>query len=198
MHIIRKSSFNLLILVFLTALSKSIAVAGLEAEAIRDGVLFASGSLDLTMGGPGVNLYLPRAKADAGEWLPMENPGPESWRRAIYLLRVRGGDDGVFKPFDVPDCGQVRAKRSASTTPLQALNLFNSVFVVEQAARLAARAQREAGTDPAKQVERVFALLLARPPTATESAACIATAARHGLPAVCRVLINANEFLFLE
>jgi hypothetical protein len=170
----------------------------LEAEAIRDSILAASGSLDLTTGGPGVNLYQPRAKPDFGEWIPQENPGPESWRRAIYLLRVRGGDDGVFKPFDVPDCGQVRAKRSASTTPLQALNLFNSPFVFEQAARLAARAQRDAGGDPVGQVARVFAFMLARPPTTAETVSCVATAEKHGLATVCRALINSNEFLFFE
>jgi hypothetical protein len=170
----------------------------IEAEAIRDSILFASGSLDFTVGGPAVNIYQPRAKPDFGEWLPKEKPGPESWRRAIYLLRVRGGDDGVFKPFDVPDCGQVRAKRSASTTSLQALNLFNSPFIVEQSARLAERAQRDSGGDPARQVERAFLLMLARPPTASESAACLATAAQHGLAAVCRALINSNEFLWLQ
>jgi hypothetical protein len=170
----------------------------LEAEAIRDSVLFASGSLDLTVGGPGVNIYKPRLhRRDLGEWHPKEDPGPESWRRTIYLMRIRGADDGVFKPFDVPDCGQVRAKRSESTTPIQALNLFNSPFLIEQARRLAARAEREAGDDRVKQLERVFALTLARSPRAEERAACRAVADEHGLETVCRVLLNSNEFLFL-
>jgi mono/diheme cytochrome c family protein len=171
----------------------------IEAEAIRDSVLFASGSLNPAAGGPGVSLFEPKTeRKDFGEWRPLEEPGPSTWRRSIYLMRMRGADDGVFKPFDMPDCGQVRAKRSESTTPLQALNLFNSVFIVEQAARLAARAEREAGADRAAQIERVFLLTLARPPNARESRGCLAVAEEHGLAAVCRAILNSNEFLFLE
>ena len=147
-----------------------------------------------------MSLYIPKAeRKDFGEWRPLENPGPETWRRTIYLMRMRGADDGVFKPFDVPDCGQVRAKRSDSTTPLQALNLFNSAFIIEQASRLALRAEREAGPDRAAQIERVFVLTLARPRRrAKERAACLAVAEEHGLAAVCRAIFNSNEFLFLE
>lgn len=171
----------------------------LEAEVIRDSMLAAAGSLDLTMGGPGVNIYKPRPKSSApGEWVPLADPGSASFRRSIYLLRVRGADDGVFKPFDVPDCGQVRAKRTVSTTPLQALNLFNSPFVLDQAARLAARVERDAGTDRGRQIDRVFALTVGRVPDSQERKECLQVADQHGLAAVCRALFNSNEFLFLE
>ena len=151
------------------------------------------------MGGPGVNLYQPRSKPDAGDWLPQENPGPETWRRTIYLLRVRGADDGVFKPFDVPDCGQVRAKRSASTTPLQALNLFNSPFIVEQAAAAGRPRRAGSGRRRRRQIERVFALTLARAADGSTSAPPASTwREQHGLATVCRALFNSNEFLFLE
>jgi mono/diheme cytochrome c family protein len=171
----------------------------LEAEAIRDSVLFSSGSLEMTAGGPGVSLYQPKvARKDYGEWRPLEDPGPSTWRRSIYLMRMRGADDGVFKPFDVPDCGQVRAKRSDSTTPLQALNLFNSAFIIEQADLLARRAESEAGPERVAQVERVFLLTVARTPSAKELGDCLTVANAHGLAAVCRALFNANEFLFLE
>ena len=98
-----------------------------------------------TMGGPGVNIYQPRTKPDSANGCRGRDPGPETWRRTIYLLRVRGADDGVFKPFDVPDCGQVRAKRSASTTPLQALNLFNSPFIDRAGAAAGGRARARSG-----------------------------------------------------
>jgi hypothetical protein len=170
----------------------------LEADAIRDSILFASGSLDLAMGGPGFNFFQPHPKDGAGTWLPRGNLGAEGWRRTIYLLRVRGADDGVFTPFDIPDRGQVCPKRSVSTTPLQSLNLFNSPFVVEQAQQLALRAEREGGDDLARQIRLVYGHALARPPTEQECAMCAEVAKRHGLAAVCRALFNSNEFLFLE
>jgi hypothetical protein len=168
----------------------------LEAEAIRDTILALSGSLDLKMGGPGANIY--DSKRFGGEWVPLEDPGPGSWRRTIYLLRVRGADDGVFKAFDVPDCGQVRAKRSSSTTPLQALNLFNSPFVIQQSHRLADRIKRDAGDDVEKLIEHLFQLVLLRLPTADERTSAIATTRETGLATVCRVLLNCNEFLMVE
>ncbi len=168
----------------------------LDAEAIRDSILSITGVLDLKMGGIGVNIYQPKGNFD--QWKPLENPGPESWRRMIYLAKMRGADDGMFKTFDLPDCGQVRAKRGESTTPLQALNLLNGRFTIEQSERLADRVQREAGADPGQQIERLFALAFARPPTAAERNACLVTAQTEGLVTVCRALINSNEFLFLQ
>lgn len=167
----------------------------LEADTIRDSMLAISGSLDLTMGGEGVNLYTRQGRFD--QWKPRANPGPESLRRMIYLTKIRGADDGMFKAFDLPDCGQVRDKRVISTTPLQALNLLNGPFTIGQSRRLAERVQREVGTDIDKQIERVFALVLARPPSEQEHAACLATAQVEDLAVVCRALYNSNEFLFL-
>jgi hypothetical protein len=80
---------------------------------------------------------------------------------------------------------------------LQALNLFNSAFVVEQASRLAVRVEREAGADPDAQIVHMFELALGRPPNSAERTACRETAAAHGLAAVGRTLLNSNEFLFI-
>ncbi|MEO0416333.1 MAG: DUF1553 domain-containing protein, partial [Verrucomicrobiota bacterium] len=96
--------------------------------------------------------------------------------------------DQIFTAFDFPDCGQVRAKRPVSTTPLQALNLMNSDFVVEQSKYVAERAGN---------VERAFELLLLRKPDAEEKELCEAIAAENGLEVVCRSLINSNEYAFL-
>ena len=114
----------------------------------------------------------------------------------IYQERMRRVDDKMFTAFDFPDCGQVRAKRPVSTTPLQALNLMNSPFVVEQASFIAERAAQE--SDSAKAaVVRAFELILTRQPAADELEACFAIAQERGLALVCRSLINANEFAFL-
>jgi hypothetical protein len=148
------------------------------------------------MRGPPISLY--SRTAPDNEWKPEEKPGRETWRRTIYVLRARGADDGVFNAFDIPDCGQVRPKRSESTTPLQALNLFNSPFVIEHSQLLALRVQHQAGNDRVRLVDRVFELTLARPPAPDERAACLAAVARDGLSSVCRALLNSDEFLFLE
>ena len=90
----------------------------------------------------------------------------------------------MFTAFDFPDCGQVSPKRPVSTTPLQALNLMNSEFVVEQSEFIAQRAQ---------SVRQAFDLLLTRTPTTEELAACEGTR----LALVVRSIINSNEFTFL-
>jgi hypothetical protein len=172
----------------------------LEAEAIRDSILFVSGSLDLNAGGPGINIYDAELKKTSGEWRPRAKLGPETWRRSIYLMRMRGADDGIFKAFDVPDCGQVRPRRSESTTPLQALNLFNSDFILEQSERFAERIDREVATtdDVDARLRRVFEIALAREPTPRELTKSSDIANRHGLATVCRAVFNSNEFLFIQ
>ena len=165
-----------------------------EAEVIRDGVLVASGKLDARIGGRGYRIH--NEKKTYAQWEVVDNHGPETWRRMLYQERMRRVDDGLFTAFDFPDCGQVRAKRPVSTTPLQALNLLNSAFVVEQSAFIAERAERETDS-AAAAVDRCFALLLGRPPSDAERSACVDAAAADGLDAVCRALINTNEFAFL-
>ncbi len=162
-----------------------------EAEVIRDGILQASGKLDATIGGRSFRIH--NVKKTYAQWEVTDNHGEETWRRMIYQERMRRVDDQIFTAFDFPDCGQVRAKRPVSTTPLQALNLMNSDFVVEQSSFIAGRARREAGGDEVARVARVFELLLARDPTADELEAC----AEVALELVARSLINSNEFAFL-
>jgi mono/diheme cytochrome c family protein len=167
----------------------------LDAESIRDAMLSAAGVLDLSMGGPGVITYHPKVR-QFDEWRPLEDPGPASWRRMIYLAKMRGTDDGMFKVFDLPDCGQVRDRRGESTTPLQALNLMNGPFTVRTSEKLAERLRREAGDEPPAQIDRLFTILFSRPPTLAERQACVDTLQSDGLETVCRAAFNANEFLF--
>jgi Protein of unknown function (DUF1553)/Protein of unknown function (DUF1549) len=167
----------------------------LDAETMRDSMLSITGVLDLQMGGPGVSIYGPKGNFD--QWKPKADPGPESWRRMIYLAKMRGADDGMFKQFDLPDCGQVRARRGESTTPLQALNLLNGSFTVEQSALLADRLQREVGDDLGSQIAHAFELILSRLPSPRERQVCLAAAQAEGIATVCRALFNSNEFLFI-
>jgi len=168
----------------------------LEAEAIRDCVLAASGALDLRMGGPG--FHLQKVEEDnVNRYFPKETFTNDDYRRMVYLARIRQEQDSVFGSFDCPSGNQVMPKRSRSNTPLQALNLFNSNFVLQQAELLAHRLEGETGTDPAGQAARAFWLLYGRPPDAVEQTASVAMIRGQGLPAFGRALYNTSEFLFI-
>ena len=169
----------------------------LEAEALRDSYLFVSGKLDLTMGGPGFDLFEPNTNY-VKVYQPKKDFGPAEWRRMIYQSKWRMQLDDVFGAFDCPDAGQIAPKRTTSTTALQALNLLNSRFMLQQAKFFAERLEREAGKDAEKQVRYGFRLAFQREPSATEAAASARLVRDHGLPALCRALFNANEFLFVD
>jgi hypothetical protein len=167
-----------------------------EAEVLRDATLAVAGTLDFTMGGPGFRIHADKKRYEG--WKVVDNSGPGTWRRLIYQESMRGIDDRMFTAFDRPECGQVTPKRTVSTTPLQALNLFNGDFILAQAEKLAERVRREAGADVAAQIKRVFALVHCRAPSANEAQAAQALVAQDGLPELCRVLLNTNEFAFIE
>jgi hypothetical protein len=78
---------------------------------------------------------------------------------------------------------------------LQALSLLNSKFAVQQAELFAARVQREAGGNAQAQVHRAFLLAFGREASTEECEAAQKLADEYGLPALCRALYNANEFL---
>ena len=162
---------------------------------IRDSILQASGSLDRTIGGRSYRIH--NEKKTYAQWEVLNNHGPETWRRMLYQERMRRVDDRIFTAFDFPDCGQVRAKRPVSTTPLQALNLMNSDFVLEQSKLIADRAKQDNDGDDARSIDRCFELLLGRTPDEQERQACLELAQENDLSLVCRALINSNEFAFL-
>jgi len=168
----------------------------LEAEAIRDSVLRVAGTLDGTMFGPGFSLFEPNANY-VRVYNPRESWGPDQWRRMVYATHVRMQQDGVFGAFDCPDAGQVAPRRPRSTTGIQALNLLNSNFMIQQSELLAKRVEREAGQRAEDQVRRAFELAFGRSAEEEEAADGVRLVRQHGLPALCRALLNANEFVFL-
>lgn len=168
----------------------------LEAEAVRDSILSVSGVLDLRAGGPGFSAFEIEME-NVRHYFPKKRYGSEDWRRMIYMTRVRLEKDSVFGVFDCPDGASSVPKRTRSTTPLQALNLFNSEFMLQQSELFAERLQRDATSDPAGQVHRAFWLCGSRAPNADELAASQAFISTEGLSAFCRAMLNSNEFLFL-
>jgi len=167
-----------------------------EAEVLRDATLFVAGTLDSAMGGPSFRIHSNKKRYEG--WKVVDNAGPATWRRMIYQERMRGIDDQMFTAFDRPECGQVSPKRTMSTTPLQALNLFNGEFVLAQAEKLAARVKREAGAELSAQIDRLFELVYGRRPAGREVESARSLAAQDGLSELCRVLLNTNEYAFIE
>ena len=166
-----------------------------EAEVIRDSILLASGSLDRSIGGKSYRIH--NEKKTYAQWEVIDNHGPHTWRRMIYQERMRRVDDGMFTAFDFPDCGQIRPKRPVSTTPLQALNLMNSKFVIDQSNRIAKLALDQSDRQLKPAVVKIFWKLLGRAPSENELGDCVRLAQSTNLAMVCRALINSNEFAFL-
>ncbi len=169
----------------------------LDAEAIHDSILAVSGKLDLRFGGPGYSPFEPNDNY-VRVYKPLAKFGPAQWRRMIYQTKVRMRTDGTFGVFDCPDGGQTIPKRTLSTTPLQALNMMNSPFIVQQAELLAERLKADAGQDANGQIVRAFQLAFNRAPDADEARAARELVSQEGLAVLCRALLNTNEFVTLN
>ena len=130
-------------------------------------------------------------------FFPKTNYGPEDWRRMIYMTKVRQEQESVFGAFDCPDASQVMPVRSRSTTPLQALNLLNSTFVLQQADLLAKRVSLEDGDNSRARIARAITLSFGREPSVEELDDAEAFVEEHGMKMLGRALLNANEFLFI-
>lgn len=169
----------------------------MEAEMIRDSLLAVSGRLNLEMGGRGFDLF--RSRGGLNGFPPIESFGAEGRRRMIYAHKVRMEPESVFGAFDCPDAGQTTPRRRPSTTPIQALNLFNSRFTLEESAALAARAVAEAGdgAEVTGSIRRAYRLALLREPRPDEMKTAESVVREHGLTPLCRALLNSNEFLHL-
>jgi hypothetical protein len=181
----------------------------LESEAMRDALLAVSGELDRQRWGRGFDLFDQRGGLSG--FKPVESFPAGGLRRMIYAHKVRREPEAVFGAFDCPDAGQSTARRRESTTPIQALNLWNSRFTLERARAFARRVRLEAGADPRAQVRRAFLRALGRPPSPEEQAEALQAMAAgsvsgeagaddrpgHGLEALARALFNSNEFLFV-
>lgn len=168
----------------------------LSAEAIRDSLLLVSGQMNRRMGGPSFSFF-----EKTGNIFEKKQPrvefGPEGWRRMIYGAKVRLEYVGVFGVFDCPDASQMAPKRTVSTSAGQALSLLNSPFVIRQAGFLADVASREVAT-VRRQIEVAAGRALCRPLRADEMRVLTEVAEQQGLMHACRILLNLNEFVFIQ
>lgn len=168
----------------------------LAAEPLRDSILMISGALNRQMGGKGFDGFEVEME-NVRHFFPKKNYGPGDWRRMIYMTKVRQEKDSVFGAFDCPDASQIIDRRSRSTTPLQSLNLLNSRFVLQQAAIMATAMESQSSSRIA-QVRAIYQIAYSRTPTPIEVTETIQFVEEYGLAAFCRVILNSNEFLFIQ
>ncbi len=172
----------------------------LDADSYRDFTLATSGSLDLTMGGPGVQHFkqskgpqsTPALDYTAFDW---DTPGAS--RRSIYRYVWRGIADPFMEALDFPDLGLLSPTRSFSASSLQALTLYNNDFVLHHAACMASKIEGE-NDSLDSQVTQAVRLVWLRNPASDELHDFGAFTRTNGLPALCRLLLNSNEFLFVD
>lgn len=169
----------------------------LEAEAVRDAMLLATGELNPTVGGPGFRDFR-MYSFNSQFYEPLDPIGYEFNRRTVYRTWVRSGRSELLDVFDCPDPSTTAPKRAVTTTPLQALSLLNNSFVLRMSQKLADRAVREAPQGLPQQVTRIYELAFARPPAADEAGLASQFVAQYGLPAYCRVILNSSEFMYVD
>jgi hypothetical protein len=171
----------------------------LDAEEVRDAVLFVAGTLDPARGGPGFEPF--RFKDDHSPIYDHEDLArvlaPDCRRRSVYRFTVRSVPHPFLDCMDAADPNLNVPVRSTTITALQALALWNDPFMLAQAEAFARRSA-DGSTTVEDQVDKSLRLAFGRPARPAESAALAELARSRGLATVCRLLFNANEFLFVD
>jgi hypothetical protein len=149
----------------------------MDAETLRDSLLFVAGNLDLREGGP-------------PEPLDLKNR-----RRAVYGFVSRRKLDPMLALFDFPNPNSTSEQRVITNVPLQRLFMMNSGFVEEQAAGLAKRVSAaNSAVNSEDAVTQAYRLLYGRPPSREELQLGEEFVAKSTWKEYARVLLNANEF----
>lgn len=169
----------------------------LSAEEIRDTMLQVAGVLQPSMGGPGFRLYH-FMQDNVCTYVPLDQHGPETYRRAVYHQNARASVVDLMTDFDQPDCAFTTPNRGETTTPLQALTMLNHHFSFEMARAMAERIRRDVEDDPAALIGRAYQLSYGRAPDREEAEWCTELLDEHGLIALCRALLNTSELIYVE
>jgi hypothetical protein len=170
----------------------------LEAEAVRDSILAVAGKLNDKRGGPGYQDFKVNIRGVTYEYAPLDADDPALYRRSIYRTWTRSARNGLLDVLDCPDPSTTSPRRALTTTPLQALSLLNNSFVLRMADRFADRLRRDASKEIDKQIARAYEIAYGRTPAKEEIARARPVVEEHGLPALCRAILNSNEFLYVD
>lgn len=170
----------------------------LEAEAVRDGVLFVAGELNRVRGGPSFRDCEEIIRSGSHSYVPADPVGPEFQRRSIYRAWIRGGRSGLLDAFDCPDPSTTTPRRAVTTTPQQALSLQNGSFMLRMADLFAKRVAREVAGEVEDQVVRAYRLAYGRRPSDEELRVAVAVVRENDLSVLTRAIFNSNEFLYVD
>jgi hypothetical protein len=189
-----------------------------DAEALYDTLLLVAGRLDGAMYGPGDPVQV------RPDGLVTPAGTAKGWRRLVYVQQQRKRLATHLENFDYPQMNPNCIERRESTVAPQALHLLNNRLVYTLAEHFAQRVRREAGTDPARQIDRAYLIALSRFPTDEErqvSRNALARltdqwtrhlagagtsaaekrgdeACRRALTAFCHTLMNSASFLYVD
>jgi hypothetical protein len=170
----------------------------LEAEAVRDSLLFVAGRLDDRMYGPGFQDFVVERPEHSPHYeYHLHDPrDPRSHRRSVYRFLVRSQPQPFMTTLDCADPSMSVDKRNETINALQALALLNNGLTLVMAEEFA-RSVAPVGTLE-DQLTAAFERAVSRSPTPDECSLLLEYARQHGLPNTCRLLLNLNEFVFVD
>ncbi len=177
----------------------------LEAEAIRDSVLAASGRLNRALGGKPVRVPIERevydlifTEAEPDNLWPVTPDESQHRRRSLYLLNRRTVRLPFLAGFDQPDTMTSCAVRSRSTHALQALSMLNGRFMQAEARAFAERLRTSCGSGVRCLIERSYQWTLARGPSGEERrlAQEFLAGGQARLKDYALAMLNRNEFVY--
>ena len=169
----------------------------LDAESLRDAMLCVSGSLNRTMYGPGYRDFdYQEEYAPVYKHRVFENS--DVFRRSIYRFVVRTTPHPFLTTLDCPNPATLTPVRNTTTTAIQSLATLNNAFVLQQSEQLENRIKREFGENPEAQARHAIRLAFGRQATDEEIASGAGLIQEAGLFQLCRILLNTNEFVYVD
>jgi hypothetical protein len=187
------------------ALISRMPLTRVDAEALRDSILFVAGGLDEAPGGPPELLFVRH------DGMVMTPDLSANERRSIYLQQRRATVHTMLDLFDYPQMGPNCSQRGNTAVATQALFLLNNSLIRRLADALAERVTKEAGERLADQIDRLYWLALSRPPTveekniivgelreAWEAASPQSDWRKRVMERLCHTMINSTAFIYVD
>ena len=176
----------------------------LEAEAIRDAIMFVSGDLKMVEGGSILTFKDRQYVANTSR-----RGGVDYERniRAVYIPVVRSSTYDVFTAFDLPDSSTPNGDRDATVVAPQALFMMNGAVALRHSKVMAERLLALPGVDDAGRIREAYELALSRPPSPAEVDMALSFLGRLGASVAdrkllwqsfCKALVASNEFIYLN